>query len=172
VPGGTATTDLSRIGVVYAKEPPRHEVRVMGISNFRIAIPAGAENHREDALQKMPFDIEILSFLPHMHVRAKSCRYNLIKPNGDACILLDIPRYDFNWQLLYRYYEPLRVSRGDALKFTAWYDNSKNNPANPDPTQAVRWGKQVSDEMHLGYVEYFIPEGQSDKPTTSAGKKR
>jgi hypothetical protein len=172
VPSGTATTDQTRIGVVYAKQAPLHEVRVIGICNDRIAIPPGVENHREDATLRLLYDIDVLSFLPHMHVRAKSCRYNLIKSNGDARILLDIPKYDFNWQLLYRFYEPQRMSRGDSIKFTVWYDNSRKNPANPDPDQTVRFGRQVSDEMHLGYVEYFIPEGGSDKLLPHAGKKR
>jgi hypothetical protein len=172
VPNGTATTDKTRIGVVYAKQPPRHEVRVVGICNDKIAIPAGAENHREDATLRLPYDIAVLSFLPHMHLRAKACRYNWIKSDGEARILLDIPKYDFNWQLLYRYDEPLRMSRGESVKFTVWYDNSRNNPANPDPDQIVRFGRQVSDEMHLGYVEYFIPEGALDKPAPQTGKKR
>jgi peroxiredoxin len=167
VPSGTATTDQSRIGVVYAKQAPLHEVRVAGICNDRIEIPPGAEHHREYAMLRLPFDIEVLSFLPHMHLRAKSCRYSLVKPNGDVRILLDIPKYDFNWQLLYRYYEPQRFSRGDVIKFTARYDNSRKNPANPDPDQTVRWGKQISDEMHLGYFEYFIPTGGTDKSLTS-----
>ncbi len=95
-PSGTATTDLSRIGVVFAKQPPRHEVRALGICNVKIAIPPGEANHREDAAIRLPFDIEVLSFLPHMHARGKACRYNIIKRNGDVRILLDVPRYDFN----------------------------------------------------------------------------
>jgi mono/diheme cytochrome c family protein len=156
-PNGTATTDLSRIGVIFAKQAPRHEVRVVGIGNPRIAIPPGAENHREDGSLRLPFDIQVLSFLPHMHVRAKACRYKAVSANGETRTLLDIPRYDFNWQLLYRYGESQLVSRGDSIKFSAWYDNSRNNPANPDPTQTIRWGRQLNDEMHLGYVEYFVP---------------
>lgn len=156
-PSGTATTDRSRIGVVYAKQPPQHEVRVIGVSNPKIAIPPGAENHREDGTLKLPVDIEILSLLPHMHLRSKACRYRVVTSTGETRTLLDIPRYDFEWQLLYRYREPQKVARGETLKFTGWYDNSKNNPANPDPTATVRWGKQIEDEMHLGYVEYFIP---------------
>ncbi len=71
--------------------------------------------------------------------------------------MLDIPRYDFNWQLLYRYAEPVSIKAGDSLRFTAWYDNSESNPANPDPNKEVRWGQQTEDEMHLGYVEYIVP---------------
>jgi hypothetical protein len=171
-PSGMATTDQSRIGVVFAKQPPEHEVRVVGIGNAKMAIPPGAENHREEGTLKLPFDIEILSFLPHMHLRSKSCQYRVVAPKGDTRTLLDIPRYDFEWQLLYRYREPQKVSRGDLLKFTGWFDNSKNNPANPDPTVTVRWGKQLNDEMHLGYVEYFVPGLAPGQPLPAGNAPR
>jgi mono/diheme cytochrome c family protein len=156
-PNGKATTDRTRVGVIYAKEPPLHEVRVAGIVNPRISIPPGAADHREEASLRLPFDATIMGFLPHMHVRGKACRYDLVRADGGRTTLLDIPRYDFNWQLLYRRHEPLPLHTGDTLLFTAWYDNSPDNPANPDPTQTVRWGPQTFDEMHLGYVEYFVP---------------
>ena len=119
-PSGTATTDRTRVGVIYAPEPPTHEVRVAGIVNARISIPPGAADHRKEAV-------------------------------------LNIPRYDFNWQLLYRLHEPRALAAGDGIVFTAWYDNSADNPANPDPSKTVRWGPQTFDEMHLGYVEYYVP---------------
>jgi hypothetical protein len=156
-PNGTATTDRTRVGVIYAKEPPRHEVRVSGIVNPRISIPPNAADHREEATLRLPLDATILGFLPHLHVRGKACRYELIRSDGGRTTLLDIPRYDFNWQLLYRLHEPLPLQAGDTLVFTAWYDNSPGNPANPDPTKTVRWGPQTFDEMQLGYVEYFVP---------------
>lgn len=170
-PNGTATTDLSRIGVIYAQHPPRHEVRVAGIVNARISIPPGAENHREEATLRVPVDVQVMGFLPHMHLRGKACRYEVVHSGGEASMLLDIPRYDFNWQLLYRYFEPLPLKRGDTIKFTAWFDNSSNNPANPDPTKTVRWGPQTFDEMHLGYVEYFVPGAKpGDTPSLNVGR--
>jgi hypothetical protein len=172
VPSGTATTDQSRVGVVYAKKPPRHEVKVVGVGNPKIAIPPGAENHREEGILKMPYDIQVLSFLPHMHLRGKACRYRAVSTTNEIRTLLEIPHYDFNWQLLYRYYEPQPVLRGETIKFTAWFDNSAKNPANPDPTQTVRWGKQATDEMHLGYVEYYIPGKTPGSPDDTDGGKR
>ncbi len=155
-PNGSATEDSTRIGLVYAKETPRHEVRVAGIANARINIPAGADNHSEVATLRIPADVQVLAFLPHMHLRGKAARYEVVSSTGTEQ-LLDIPRYDFNWQLLYRYVEPLSLKKGDTLRFTAWYDNSAGNPANPDATKAVRWGPQTFDEMMLGYVEYIVP---------------
>jgi hypothetical protein len=157
VPNGTATTDRSRIGVIYVQEPPKHEVHVVGVADPKINIPPQARNHREEASLCVPCDIQVLGFLPHMHARATACRYRIMGEDGKSRPLLDIPRYDFNWQLLYRYHEPQSVARGETIRFTVWYDNSEGNPANPDPTQSVHWGRQLSDEMHLGYIEYFIP---------------
>jgi hypothetical protein len=164
-PNGTATTDRTRVGVIYAKEPPRHEVRVAGIVNAKISIPPGAADHREEASLRLPFDAAILGFLPHLHVRGTACRYEAVRGDGTRTTLLDIPRYDFNWQLLYRLAEPLTLSAGDTLVFTAWFDNSAGNPANPDPTKTVRWGPQTFDEMHLGYVEYYVPGSPPGDPS-------
>ena len=155
-PNGTATEDSTRIGVIFAKEPPQYEVKVAGISNARIRIPPGAANHKEEAAIRLPFDVEVLSFLPHMHLRGKAARYDLLS-GGETETLLDIPKYDFNWQLIYQLAEPRPMSAGDTIRFTCWFDNSADNPANPDPTREVRWGQQTEDEMHLGYVEYIVP---------------
>ncbi len=156
-PSGMAVEDRTRIGLIFADQPPEHEVRVAGVVNVRLRIPPGADNHEEVATLRLPFDVQVLGFLPHMHLRGKACRYEVIDADGDSQTLLDIPRYDFNWQLLYNYFDPLPLERGTTLKFTAWFDNSDKNPANPDATQTVRWGPQTYDEMHLGYVEYYVP---------------
>lgn len=156
-PNGTATSDRTRIGVVFADAPPLHEVRTIGVVNPRIRIPPGAANHEESATFPIPLDAVLLSFVPHMHVRGKAARYERIARDGSVSMLLDVPRYDFNWQLLYRLAEPLTLRAGEQLRFTAWYDNSAENPANPDPAATVRWGPQTFDEMHLGYVEYYLP---------------
>jgi thiol-disulfide isomerase/thioredoxin/mono/diheme cytochrome c family protein len=166
-PNGTATEDRTQIGLVFAKQPPRHEVRVAGVVNSRLTIPPGEENHREVATLRIPADVEVLAFLPHMHLRGKAARYEVTGKDGQAQLLLDIPRYDFNWQLLYRYAEPLSLKAGDTLTFTSWFDNSDKNPANPDPSKTVRWGPQTYDEMQLGYVEYIVPgaaAGSGDRP--------
>ncbi|MCA9121634.1 MAG: redoxin family protein [Planctomycetaceae bacterium] len=171
-PNGTATTDQTRIGLIWAKEPPLHEVRVAGIVNARISIPPGADNHREEATLRLPLDATIMGFLPHLHVRGKACKYEVTRSDGQTTTLLDIPRYDFNWQLLYRYFEPLTLKAGDTLRFTAWFDNSDKNPANPDPTKTVRWGAQTFDEMHLGYVEYYVPGAKPGESTSLYGGRR
>ena len=128
-----------------------------GIVNVTFKIPPGADNYKVSAFLPVPFDAVILGFLPHMHLRGKAFRYEVTTPGGKPEVLLDIPHYDFNWQLLYNFAEPRRIPRGSSLTATAWFDNSDKNPANPDPRKTVKWGPQTFDEMLLGYVEYYRP---------------
>jgi peroxiredoxin len=156
-PTGTATQDRTRLGLIFAKEPPRYEVKVAAAMNTRFAIPPGAENHTEKATLPVLFESQVLAFMPHMHVRGKSFRYDLVSSDSQRRTVLDVPRYDFNWQLLYRLAHPMVIPAGSRLEVTAVFDNSTNNPANPNPAQTVRWGEQTDDEMLLGYVEYVNP---------------
>ncbi|MBL8991155.1 MAG: redoxin [Phycisphaerae bacterium] len=165
-PNGREASDRTRIGLVFASEPPVHAVRTSGIANRRIAIPPGAEHHAETATVTLPADMRVLSFVPHMHVRGSAFRYDATTPDGRALTLLDIPRYDFNWQLRYMLRDPAPLPAGTRLTATAWYDNSPNNPANPDPTRLVKWGPQTYDEMMLGYVEYYLEREDPDHPET------
>jgi hypothetical protein len=168
-PNGKATTDQTKIGLVFAKQPPRHEVHTASLANLLLSIPPKAANHEVKAQLRVPMDVQVLSYLPHMHLRGKAARYELVDQTGKRNTLIDIPRYDFNWQLNYVLREPLPVKAGSQLIFTAWYDNSEQNPANPDPGKTVRWGAQTYDEMHLGYVEYIIPD---EVPGTNTGGLR
>lgn len=177
-PNGKATKDQITIGVVYGTEAPKHIVRTAAVADRRIEIPPGANNHEETASVRLPADAKILAFMPHMHVRGKAYRYELQRPGeSEPSIVLDIPRYDFNWQLRYTLREPLAAPAGATLIGTAWYDNSAENPANPDPTKTVRWGPQTFDEMMLGYVEYYLvnedPAHPEELPEgTAPGRRR
>jgi peroxiredoxin len=167
-PNGTATRDQVKLGLLFAKEAPRHIVRVAGIADHRINIPPGAERHPETAIIPVPVDVKVLALMPHMHVRGAAFRFEAILPDGSIRTLLDVPRYDFNWQLAYRYAEPPSLPRGSKVRATGWFDNSANNPANPDPTKTVRWGPQTFDEMMLGYVEFYVPSEPA--PTKTAAR--
>jgi thiol-disulfide isomerase/thioredoxin len=164
-PSGKATTDRMKIGMVFADEPPRHIVRTAAVADRRLAIPPGAANHEETASVRLPADSKLLAFMPHMHVRGKAYRYEMKRPgDGEPTVVLDIPRYDFNWQLRYTLREPIDAPAGTMLIGTAWYDNSEGNPANPDPTKTVRWGPQTHDEMMLGYIEYHLVHEDPSRP--------
>lgn len=156
-PNGKATRDQSALGLKFSKAPPRHEVRVAAIS-APLDIPPGDPDFKVEGKLPLPRAARLMSFMPHMHVRGKSYRYELETSGGDSRTLLDVPRYDFNWQLLYRLSEHVDLPAGSVLRGVARYDNSAGNPANPDPTRRVQWGEQTDDEMMLGYFEYYLPD--------------
>ena len=162
-PSGTATEDLTQMALIYADKAPENEVKTASLVNAWFEIPPGASNFQDSAKIKLPGDATVMGYLPHMHVRGTSCRYEAIT-DGKSEVLLDVPRYDFNWQLMYRYAEPRTFAKGTTLKFTAGFDNSDKNPANPDPKATVHWGEQTTDEMIIGYLEYYVPAGgQTDR---------
>ncbi len=127
-------------------------------------IPPHTANHVETITRPVSTDISVMAYMAHMHVRGKSFNFELTTPDGKTETLLDIPRYDFNWQLRYDYLEPRVIPKGSRVKVTAVFDNSENNPANPDPTKTVHWGRQTYEEMLIGYVETFAPVGEQ-RPT-------
>lgn len=156
-PNGTAKKERLKMGLVFAKQPPSYEVRTAPLANPRLSIPPGAARHVETHSQRVPFDMPIMGFMPHMHTRGAAFKYEVTYADGKTETLLDIPRYDFNWQLRYDYKQPKLIPQGSTMKITAVFDNSAGNKANPDPTKRVRWGSQTVDEMMIGYIEYFRP---------------
>jgi len=156
-PNGKATQDQLRMGLVFAKKPPRYAMHTAAVAGRRLNIPPGEANHVEIAEKVVPVDMPVTALLAHMHVRGKSFKFDVTYPAGKSETLLDIPRYDFNWQLRYEFKEPRILPRGSKVKLTAVYDNSPGNKANPDPTKTVHWGPQTYDEMMLGYFEYYTP---------------
>jgi mono/diheme cytochrome c family protein len=166
-PNGKATQDQLRMGLVFAKQPPRFAMHTAAVAGRRLSIPPGEANHVETAQQTVPFDMPVTALLAHMHVRGKAFRFDVTYPDGKSETLLDIPRYDFNWQLRYEFKEPRVLPRGSTVKLTAVYDNSSGNKANPDPTKTVRWGPQTVDEMMLGYFEYYTPMPGVQKVATA-----
>ena len=131
-PNGTATEDRTRLGLKFSNAAPRYEVHVAAAKQHRFRIPPGAPNHEVKGTLPFPFDSQIISFMPHMHMRGKAFRYDLVDPAGERRELLSVPAYDFNWQLQYRSAEPVLAMTGSRIEATAWYDNSPENPNNPD----------------------------------------
>lgn len=156
-PNGRAVEDTMRMGLLFSKTPPKYVIHTTGLPNARISIPPGEANHVETAQRKLPTDVNVMAWMAHMHVRGKAFKFEVTLPDGKTETLLDIPRYDFNWQLRYDYAVPHFLPRGSTVKITAVYDNSTGNPANPDPTKTVRWGQQTFDEMMIGYMEHYSP---------------
>jgi mono/diheme cytochrome c family protein len=151
---GVATNDTSEIGLRFCKQPPQREVKTRGIHQRRLRIDPGDPQATFTAAWSPPVDISILAFLPHMHYRGKSFRYEVIGA-GAPRTLLSVPSYHFSWQAIYRAAEPVAVGEGSTIRCTAVYDNSAANPDNPDPAATVRWGEQSWDEMMIGYIDYI-----------------
>jgi hypothetical protein len=154
---GQAVRDQTSVGLIFAKRPPAERVLTLQLTNDRFVIPPGVDDFRVEVHGTLPNDATLLSFLPHMHLRGKEFEYNLIRPDGQIIETLLRVHYDFHWQLSYRLAEPRFLKAGTELQAVAWYDNSKNNPHNPDPTQAVTWGDQTYDEMMVGFFDVAVP---------------
>ena len=157
---GKEEKDRSQYAFRFCKERPKREARVAAIRNQRFRIPAGDANFRIDSSFTTPRDVLIYSFSPHMHVRGKDFEYRAIFPDGKSEVLLSVPQYDFNWQSAYHLKSPRRIPAGTRIECTAHYDNSKGNPANPDPTKVVTWGDQTWEEMMIGYVDYVAADAE------------
>ena len=153
---GKAMQDRTSIGLVFAKHPPLKRVITVQLTNDRFLIPPGDPDHRVAVRGTLPNDALLLSFFPHMHLRGKTFEYDIVAPNGKATPLLRVPHYDFFWQLSYRLADPLPLHAGTMLQAVATYDNSKNNPHNPDPESAVSWGEQTSQEMMVGFFDVAV----------------
>lgn len=156
-PNGKKTRDQLRIGLHFSKEPPRFVVHTAAVAHARLSIPPHTARHMEVKEQTVPADMNLTALMAHMHVRGVAFKFEVTHLDGRKEVLLDIPRYDFNWQLRYDYAQPHFLPAGSRVKLTAIFDNSAENPANPDPSKTVRWGPQTHDEMMIGYFEYFTP---------------
>jgi hypothetical protein len=150
-PNGTAQEDRSYVGLLFARpEEVEKQLHCVLAANDRFVIPPHADDYVVTSSYRFDEDTLLYAMAPHMHVRGKSFRFELLQPGKGAEILLDIPRYDFNWRTEYPLVEPKLVPAGSVMRCTAHFDNSENNPANPDPDATVRWGEQVWDEMMIG----------------------
>ena len=163
---GTAQIDQSSVGFRFwddEKDPPvRHNMIWDGIVNFQFQLNPGQADVELRADRTFEKDTTILSLHPHMHLRGKSAEYVAYYPDGSQELLLSVPKWNFDWQLDYTFREPKRVPAGTRLEYTAVFDNSANNPANPDPSKTVRWGEATDDEMMIGFLHWTDSEPISD----------
>jgi peroxiredoxin len=156
---GSVQTDQTSVGLVFAdSRTVKKEVATKLMVEPRLSIPPHAANFPVSQTWQVHKDIDLLAMFPHMHLRGKSFRYEVAYPDDSTEILLDVPRYDFNWQHRYVLAEPKRLPAGSQLTCTAHYDNSKDNLANPDPTATVRAGTQSWDEMFNGYFDVVLAD--------------
>ncbi len=158
-PNGTAQSDLSKVGFMIADSKKiTHEVQTTSSVQTNFRIPPRDGDYKTTAMQpeELP-NCELISMSPHMHVRGKSFRYTAVYPDGNREILLDVPKYDFNWQTEYRYGAYKKMPKGTRIFCEAAFDNSTKNLNNPNPDAWVQWGDQTYEEMMIGYFHISVP---------------
>lgn len=154
-PNGKPRTDRSKVGLIFAKEPVKHEAHTYGIANHVFELKPRGDNQKVVSRHIVMNDAHLLSFMPHMHLRGKDFTYKITYPDGRTETLLSVPAYDFGWQSYYTLAEPKALPHGTQIECVAHFDNSAGNPYNPDPEQTVTWGEQTFQEMMIGYIDYI-----------------
>jgi peroxiredoxin len=152
-PNGKEQSDRSSVGIIFAKGPPRRVVETNILANLGLRVPPRKGLHEERFTYTFKEDALLISFMPHMHLRGVSARYEATYPGGKREVLLSVPDYDFGWQSVYRFAEPRPMPKGTRLTWVGRWDNSADNPRNPDSSKEVRWGLQTWDEMMNGWME-------------------
>ncbi|HEU4996549.1 MAG TPA: cytochrome c [Gemmatimonadaceae bacterium] len=154
---GEAHKDRTSVGFRFAKEMPDEEIYAASFVNGAFTIPAGAKDVAVPAEIGVTQPVKIWGLLPHTHLRGVRWQYKLVKPDSTSEIILDVPRYDFNWQTYYLFAKPLEIPTGAKITSMAWYDNSSSNKSNPNPSVDVKWGDQTWEEMQYTGFLYSVP---------------
>ena len=160
---GEDVKDRTSIGLVFAREPVKHEIAQYEIWNNLFLIPPNADNHRVTSCFTLPKDVTVVAYTAHMHFRGKSMKTEAIYPDGQHEVLLNVPNYDFRWQETYFLKHQFLLPKGTKLVTTAYFDNSLNNPQNPDPSKAIRWGEPSDEEMMGFWLQFADPKLVDDK---------
>jgi hypothetical protein len=158
---GTGVWDLSSVALRFYPEGyvPEHEVLNDGMGKFDFVIPPNDPRYTAKTTTKFDRDVILLGYTPHMHVRGTYAKYTANYPDGTQEVLLEVPKYDFNWQTHYAY--PAggkRVPAGTEIELEMAWNNSSSNPANPDPNIEIRFGEPTTAEMMFGFVAYADAE--------------
>ena len=153
-PNGKAATDVTRVGYYFYDKPPKYALHLTLLMNTSLSIPANTKVYAESIEHVFDRDIVLTGLMPHAHLRGRSAKFTAHYPDGREEILLSVPRYDFNWQTAYALNPPKPLPAGTKIVFDMSWDNSAQNPANPDPNRVVYWGEQTWDEMNVGWVRY------------------
>jgi len=173
---GKPASDCSRIGLIFAKQPPKERVKTVRIQNgVPIRIPPGEASYKLESRVVVEEPLKVVALQPHMHFRGRFFEYSVIYPSGESEVLLRTPNYDFHWQQTYYLEKPRLLPKGTILICRATFDNSANNPNNPDPKAWVKGGAQSWDEMMAGFMDVSFdpkiakPDFFRDAPTPTAG---
>ena len=153
---GHERMDRTAIGFRFAKQPPAEQIIASAFFNGQFTLPPGANDVMVPSTLGVNEPIKIYGLLPHTHLRGKRWQYTLVRPDGSSEVILDVPKYDFNWQTYYLFAKPLEIPAGARIIARAWYDNSAENENNPDPAATVHWGDQTWEEMQYTGILYSV----------------
>jgi hypothetical protein len=162
-PNGTPQPEQTSVGLTFAPKPPEYRVLTIQMGYDKIRIPPGDANYRASVSGTLPNDAILLGLYPHMHLRGKGFEYQITAPGGHVETLLKVDRYQFEYQFQYDLAQPRLLQRGTRLLVTGYFDNSANNPRNPDPTAEVEWGEQSWQEMMIGFLDIAV-DPKIDRP--------
>lgn len=165
--GVSAETDQTRIGLYFGEGELEQEISAILAGNVTFAVPPGAPNHEVTATHIFGRDSNIISYFPHMHLRGKDMKFTATYPDGTKETLIHVPKWDFDWQLFYYPEEPKFMPKGTEIEIVAHYDNSADNPSNPDPSKTLTFGLESTDEMMFGVFEYIAAGGAQTAPLTA-----
>jgi mono/diheme cytochrome c family protein len=168
-PNGKPTTDRTKLGLVLSKSVPKARILTLSASNGTFKIPPGDPDYQVDASFEVQKPVTLVGLHPHMHARGKSFEYRLTFPDGKTETILSVPAYNWHWQLWYNLADPIDLPQGTKIECTAHFDNSPNNPENPDPAKAVIWGQQSWDEMMVGFFNLKFDAAMPAKEISSPG---
>lgn len=151
---GTGQYDSSQIGLQFHDEPVAHPVTITNIDHGSFEIPPNHSNWKVGASMTFDEDTHLLGLMPHMHLRGKAARYTAYYPDGDTELLLEVPKYDFNWQTSYHYKERKLIPAGTRIEMEFWYENTPERAelAGIDPNRAISFGGPTTDEMDLAWI--------------------
>jgi hypothetical protein len=166
---GTAGEDQTMVGLELAKAPPKRRFQTFAAAQTNLTIKPGDPNAEAKAHVKFGQPADLVYMQPHMHLRGKDMKIDALYPTGEKQTLLNVPRYDFNWQIVYYEQKPLRVPKGTTLELTAHWDNSPNNKWNPDPNATVHWGDQSWQEMLSAPMAVIVDRDVDPKSVIEMG---
>jgi peroxiredoxin len=151
---GKPTSDVTQMGLYFMDKAPQYRYRAAIMANPKILIPANTKAYTNDSTYKFDREVLVYSLHPHAHFRGSAAEFVAQYPDGHEVVLLNVPKYEFNWQTTYELKTPIVLPAGTSVKYSMTYDNSSQNKANPDPNREVPWGQQTWDEMLFGVIRF------------------
>jgi hypothetical protein len=153
---GKAAADQTKVGLQFATAPPKYRYLTSNATQHDFEIPPNDPNYESHSSVTVNTPAQLVWLMPHMHVRGKDFLYQAVYPTGETETLLNVPKYNFNWQIGYEEAKAIPLPKGTRIECTAHHDNSANNPANPNPNVTVRWGDQTWEEMMMGFFSVVV----------------